>query len=222
MATVLVADLGETFPFAQLVKAAAQARHKVIEAYDAGQALQEVMRHQPDATIIPDKAESADGVELLPLLRRLASGVIIVVGDGQGVSTARALFLGADAYWKYPVDDTELRSRLRTLLRPRQVANKTNGSKNIDLMKREDIKAYTRGLTPVEMRLFQHLVKQGGSLVPAEQLASDVWGQGKKQDSLRFYIRRLRIKLEPQGLLRIVNHKGIGYRIVLTSGTLAR
>ena len=68
-------------------------------------------------------------------------------------------------------------------------------------------------LSSVELRLFTRLYEQVGSMVPTEQLLWDVWGIGGKGASLRFYIHRLRTKLESSRIFRIMNQKGLGYRL---------
>ena len=114
MATVLItsSELASCF----LVPTAEEG-HRVIEADGGGETLQEVMRWRPDVVIMPDDAEPVEGVDLLPVIRRISKANIILVGSGDANKMAQALFEGADAYLQHPVDLAELRSRLRALLR---------------------------------------------------------------------------------------------------------
>lgn len=213
MATVLILSLEEMAPLVGIV---AESGHRVIEAYDSGQVLQQVMRRRPDVVMVPDDAEPVDGEELLPVVRRLTASAIVAVGPGQETRMANALFQGADAYLRFPVEADNVRSRLRALLR-RRVRGLVNASDEsaafLNLVAEGALETLAAILSPVEERLFRRLVEQPGVTVSAHQLAADVWGQEGKGASLRFYIKRLRGKLEPLGLFRILNRKGIGYRV---------
>jgi two-component system, OmpR family, KDP operon response regulator KdpE len=71
-------------------------------------------------------------------------------------------------------------------------------------------------LTPTEWRLLDALVRQPGKLIPRQQLSTEVWGPVGSGDSssLRFYLNRLRRKLEPDpGRPRhLITEPGMGYR----------
>lgn len=220
MVTVLIVTREE---MSSLIPIVAEAGHRVIEAFDSGHVLQLVMRQEPDVVIIPDDAEPIDGEELLPVVRRLTTGPIIVVGEGQETRMANALFQGADAYLRYPINAGMLRSRLSSLLRARRESGPAENGRNgttraISLMQERTLRSCPAALSPVEARLFRRLAEQGGSTVSSGRLAADVWGDVGKGASLRFYIRRLRAKLESDGLLRILNRKGIGYRLEFAGG----
>ena len=119
MATVIILPQEESF---SLVAAAAEAGHHVIEAYDSGHLLQLVMRRRPDVLIMPDNVRPVNGEELLPVIRRLTTAVIVVVGIGDETKMANALFQGADAYLRYPEEAGKLRSLLTALLRRHQAS----------------------------------------------------------------------------------------------------
>ena len=116
MATVVI--LPDEEDIGPLIAALAEGGHRVIEAFNSGHVLQLAMRRELDVVILPDGAEPVDGEELLPVIRRLTEAVIVIVGDGDETRTTNALFQGADAYLRSPVDAGQLRSRLRALLRP--------------------------------------------------------------------------------------------------------
>ena len=127
MATILIVLSEETSP---LVAMSAEAGHRVIEAHNSGEALRELMRQHPEAVIIRDDGEPVEGVELLPVIRRMTKAAIVVVGEGGERRMAQALFQGADAYLTHPVDAGALRSRLRALLRRPSERRRTNGGRS--------------------------------------------------------------------------------------------
>ena len=116
MATVLLVS---SEPSDQLTVVAAEEGHNVVEVATVGEALQQATFLSPDVVIMPDDAESVDGVDPLPIVRRDVDATIIAVGTGEAQKTSQALFNGADSYLKRPVDRSELRGRLRSLLRRR-------------------------------------------------------------------------------------------------------
>ena len=212
---------------AALVPIVAEAEHSVAEAYDSGEVLQLVIRSQFDIVMIPDGAEPIDGQEVLPLIRRLTLGAIIVVGDGDETAIANALLQGADQYLRFPVDSAILRSRLRSLLRPRRhdlpkrssTQGETRESRELQrLLDDETHRFVSEPLSPTEERLLRRLIDQRGAPIQADHLASEVWGRDDKAASLRFYIRKLRRKLEPSGMFRILAQKGVGYRLEWSTG----
>ena len=99
----------------------AEADHNVIEAYDSGHLLQLVIRQRPDVVIMPDKVKPVNGEEMLPVIRRLTTAAILVVGAEDETRMANALFQGADAYLRYPDEAGKVRSLLKALLRRRRV-----------------------------------------------------------------------------------------------------
>jgi two-component system KDP operon response regulator KdpE len=72
-------------------------------------------------------------------------------------------------------------------------------------------------LTPVEYKLFYHLVRNAGRVLPHEALLERVWGAEREAttDHLKVMISRLRAKLEAAGGPRYIETvRGTGYRLV--------
>jgi two-component system KDP operon response regulator KdpE len=71
-------------------------------------------------------------------------------------------------------------------------------------------------LTPTEWGLLDALVRHPGKLIARQQLITDVWGPVGSEDSssLRFYLNRLRRKLEPDPSRprHLITEPGMGYR----------
>jgi two-component system KDP operon response regulator KdpE len=93
------------------------------------------------------------------------------------------------------------------------------GDYHIDLDARR-VTAHDSGadlrLTPTEWRLLDALVRHPGALIGWQQLITEVWGPVGAEDSssLRFYVNRLRRKLEPDPSRprHLVTEPGMGYR----------
>ena len=89
----------------------------VVAEADSGGGVARIMQRVPGVVLMAEEMPSLDGVELLPLARRLTSSPIIVVGDGGDTAVVKALLQGADMYLRRPVNYLELLSRVRALTR---------------------------------------------------------------------------------------------------------
>ena len=83
----------------------------------SGQAMRAVMDDDPDLIIADEEMDPIDGVELLPLLRRLSFAPIIALGQGTEERAVKVLLEGADMYLARPYSEIELLSRMKSLLR---------------------------------------------------------------------------------------------------------
>ncbi len=90
---------------------------EVIAEADSGGGVARIMQRVPGVVLMAEDMPSLDGVELLPLARRLTSSPIIVVGDGGDTAVVKALLQGADMYLRKPVNYLELLSRVRAVAR---------------------------------------------------------------------------------------------------------
>ncbi len=90
---------------------------EVIAEADSGGGVARIMQRVPGVVLMAEDMPSLDGVELLPLARRLTSSPIIVVGDGGDTAVVKALLQGADMYLRKPVNYVELLSRINALAR---------------------------------------------------------------------------------------------------------
>lgn len=92
---------------------------------DSSDGVARVMQASPALIIMNEEMLPLDGVELLPLLRRLTASPIIVVGAGGEIAVVKALLQGADMYISRPINYRELISRIRALLRMSGQGNDT-------------------------------------------------------------------------------------------------
>ena len=90
---------------------------EVVAEADSGGGVARIMERDPGVVLLADEMPPLDGVELLPLARRLTNSPIIVVGDGGETAVVKALLQGADMYLRRPVNYLELLSRIRALTR---------------------------------------------------------------------------------------------------------
>jgi DNA-binding response OmpR family regulator len=112
--TTLIIDTDENRQ--SVVPALRDAGLQVIEAVEGGEGVRYILDDSPRIIIVGEEMPPIDGVELLPLLRRLTGSPIIALGSGGEMAMVRALFQGADFYLTRPVNLSELLARIRALL----------------------------------------------------------------------------------------------------------
>ena len=130
---------------------------------------------------------------------------------------------GLDAYLTEPIGLAELRARLRAAVRrvrPRntRVWRLYDEGPEIDLDARMiHTSAGPASLTPTECRILEQLALHLNRTVPANELVGALWGgdQRKGVHSLRFFIKNLRNKLEPDPTRPqyLVTDPAVGYRL---------
>ena len=198
--------------------------YQVLKAYNGEQALEVVSNENPDLVLLDIMMPILDGFIVCERIRKFSTvPIIMVTVKGEEQDRVRGLDMGADDYIVKPFSATELLARVRAVLR--RAAKPTNipaqsvfhhGTMDIDLAKAE---VFLNGkmvyLSATEYRILLQLAQKVGSVIPSEQLLSDVWGEEYKKDKeiLWVSISRLRQKLEkdqnnPQ---HIVTRSGVGY-----------
>ena len=198
--------------------------YQIVEAETAQQALNSLGIDKPDVVLLDLGLPDRDGMEIIPLLKKAGTAVLVVSAREDTELKVTALDLGADDYVTKPFDTEEVLARLRVVLRHRLSAEAETplvriGDVEIDLAARQ----VRRGgqevrLTPREYAFVAELAKHPGKVLTHGQLLRAVWGLGHEQDVeyLRVAARAVRQKLEadPSAPTLIRNDPGIGYRLM--------
>ena len=146
-----------------------------------------------------------------PCLRiRQASYLPIIVLGNQG-EAAEMLESGADAFMTKPPSLSELVARVRVLLRRKPRYDPPEDNPKLEIENHLDGEDGSNGLTPTEFRLASCLIVNRGRLLGYPWLITEVWGEKQVSlDTLHFYVRRLRQKLQDYFPCYIVNCRGVG------------
>jgi DNA-binding response OmpR family regulator len=130
---------------------------------------------------------------------------------------------GADDYVTKPFGPTELRSRIRAVLRragPRALGDEVLqvGPVVLDLTRREvRVRGETVQLTFSEFEMLRALMEQPERLFSREELLRAIWGDSAYRDprGIDVHVRHLREKLEerPDEPMLLLTVRGAGYRI---------
>lgn len=123
--TALIIDADESRR--SVVLALQQAGFRVTEALESGEGVKGTLDASPYLIVVGEEMPAINGVELLPVLRRLTDAPIIVVGAGGEMAMVQALLQGADVYLVRPVNLREFMARVRALMRRYGAARGTSG-----------------------------------------------------------------------------------------------
>jgi two-component system KDP operon response regulator KdpE len=206
-------------------------RYEVVVAADGASALEAAARHLPDLVVLDLGLPDMDGAEVIAGLRGWTKVPILVLsGRADASDKVDALDAGADDYVTKPFSMEELMARLRALQRRVESESGTDepivpiGNFTVDL----SAKTVTRSpdapadtpetvhLTKTEWAVLEVLVRNPGRLVSGKQLLQQVWGPAYQSETnyLRFYLAKLRQKLEPEPShpRQLLTEPGMGYR----------
>jgi two-component system KDP operon response regulator KdpE len=205
-------------------------RHYEVDTATTGStALAAAARTQPDLVILDLGLPDFGGTEVICGLRGWTNVPIIVLSGRTGsADKIGALDRGADDYVTKPFSMDELHARIRAALRrhdnPDPAARYPIGDWVVDLTAHTVTHAEapsptgdtTVHLTRTEWKLLEVLLRNAGKLVDSHQLLTQVWGSGYQRETnyLRFYMSRLRGKLEaePSRPRHLLTEPGYGYR----------
>jgi two-component system KDP operon response regulator KdpE len=205
-------------------------RYEVAVAADGAEALAAAAKHLPDVVVLDLGLPDMDGTEVIAGLRGWTKVPILVLsGRADSADKVDALDAGADDYVTKPFSMDELMARLRALIRRSETETAdepavTIGHYTVDLaaktvQRRSDAPDRTPEqvhLTKTEWAVLEVLVRNPGRLVSGKQLLQQVWGPAYQSETnyLRFYLAKLRQKLEPEPSRprQLLTEPGMGYR----------
>jgi DNA-binding response OmpR family regulator len=175
-----------------------------------------------DAILLDRKLPDGDGLSLVPTVRRLWSGVPIIVISALGSSSDRIAGLddGADDYLSKPFSIDELLARLRAVMR-RNSAIATQvmslGAVTFDARSRSvEVNGVPLELPRRELLVLEILIRRAGRTVSREGLEEAVYGYDDEiaSNTMEAHISRLRRRLtERDADIEIHNVRGVGYLI---------
>jgi two-component system, OmpR family, response regulator len=185
---------------------------------DGELALTSLATHVYDAILLDLGLPGTDGFDVLRAVRRSEHPVplIIVTARDSVEDRIRGLDAGADDYLIKPFDITELKARMRAVIRRRsgQAAPLlTNGVLTLDPATREATSGdIATRLSSREFSLLQALMIRPGAILSRAELEDRIYGWNEEVESnaVEFLIHSLRKKL---GASAIRNVRGVGWMV---------
>ncbi|WP_328449016.1 response regulator transcription factor [Streptomyces sp. NBC_00386] len=220
-ATVLVVE--DEPSIADVLTIALRYHHfEVMATATVREALALAERTRPDAALLdvmlPDGDGRALGRELR--LRQPDLAVVFLTARDAPAEIVGALGFGDD-YITKPFNIDEVVARITAVLRrtrsddvlPQRPPLRYGDLELDETTYRVHRAGTTVELTPTEYALLRFLVRNGGRIVPKEQLLRHVWQYEHPAEStvVETYISYLRRKLEPLGPPVIQTRRGVGY-----------
>ena len=205
-------------------------RYEVVVAADGATALELAARHVPDVVVLDLGLPDMDGTDVIAGLRGWTKVPILVLsGRTDSADKVDALDAGADDYVTKPFSMDELMARLRVLVRRIESEQATQqtvevGYYTVDLAAKTVLRRpgapetvpEQAHLTKTEWAVLEVLVRNPGRLVSGKHILQQVWGPAYEAQAnyLRFYLAKLRQKLEPEPShpRQLITEPGMGYR----------
>lgn len=202
---------------------------KVDAVYNGEQGLEKALSGKYALVLLDVMLPGMSGFDLLRKLRTTSNvRVLLLTARGEDVDRIVGLEIGADDYLPKPFNPRELLARVRAILR-RGASEKTGEDAEVsvgDIMLDPRSRVVKRGtqpveLTAVEFNLLQVLLREAGTVVDREKLASIALGRefSPFDRSIDMHISKLRRKLGelPGGGDRIKTVRSAGYLYVAPS-----
>lgn len=183
---------------------------EVITFYDPLEALEFLEDNIPKALVLDIMMPKIDGLNMLTKVRKkYYYPVILVTAKNEDLDVIEGLMLGGDDYITKPFNPLELVTRIKTLLRRREIYEKLDGKHKMkfqykDLsMNFETRDCYMNGkkvdLTSTEFDILRLLIVNIGKKLSSEMIYKNITGDdyyNRACNSVATHIRNLRIKLE--------------------------
>ncbi len=176
-----------------------------------------------DLAIIDLGLPQIDGIEVIKNLRQKGKifPILILTARSRWQEKVLGLEAGADDYLTKPFHIEELVARVTVLLR-RAAGKANNVVKNGHLSLNTSSQEVLLGdellsLTAYEYRLLHYLLMNVGKVLSKTELVEHIYAEDDDKDSntIEVFIRRLRKKLDPDGLNQpIETLRGRGYRLI--------
>ena len=196
-------------------------------AKDGEEGLQSFFREKPDVLVADVMMPRMDGFEMVRRLRKTdkRTPVLFLTARSAINDVVEGFELGANDYLKKPFGMQELIVRIKALLgracpsmsdKPAahtfEIGHYLFNSQTQTLTHTE----LTQQLSYRESEILRRLCLNRNQVTDMRQLLLDLWGDDTffNQRSLHVFITKLRHKLSKDGRIRIVNVRGIGYKLI--------
>jgi len=199
---------------------------QVDRATDGEQALEQARKKEYGLIVLDLRLPKVDGIEVTRTLRAesIVPILMLTVKDSE-VDRVVGLEVGADDYVTKPFSMAELVSRIRAILRRRQLDRLSGdpvrrvGGLQLDLVRHEvRVDEQTVRLTPSEFRLLSFLADQPERVFTRREIMQHLWQSEYVGDerATDMHVSNLRKKIErdPDNPERVVTVRGVGYKLV--------
>ena len=194
---------------------------EVRSASDGAEGLGLVRAWEPDCIVLDIMMPKIDGLQMIPMIRRLTQvPIIMLTARGDVRDRIEGLKAGADDYLPKPFDLGELAARLNSALR-RPMLEKNEHLRYADLEIDLSSRTARRGdrfiqLSTREFDLVATLIRRPQRVFTREELLDLVWGVDRNvtRNTVETYISYVRAKVDMPNEVRLIHTiRGVGYSI---------
>lgn len=198
----------------------------IITATDGLKGLECFHQEKPDVVVSDVMMPNMDGFELVSKIRQTnkTTPILLLTARSATKDVVNGFETGANDYLKKPFNMQELIVRIKALvgrIQPESVDKnrstfsignyKFNAASQTLTYNSEDI------LSHRESEILKHLCINMGNVVETQNLLLDLWGDDSffNTKSLHVFITKLRHKLSEDQRIKIINVRGIGYKLIV-------
>ncbi|PHN01595.1 response regulator transcription factor [Flavilitoribacter nigricans] len=206
-----------------------QSDYEVVQATDGDQAVSVYREQAPDIILLDVMLPRRDGFEVAGIIRAadLDTPILFLTSRARPKDVVRGFEAGGNDYLKKPFGIEELLVRMKVLLSDKRLLSAgpppadthTIGRYELDVKKRQLV---CRGQAPTQLtvreaELLQLFCQNRDELLRKETILLQIWEDDAflNSRSLDVFISRLRRYLRHDPNVEIVNHRGLGYRLVV-------
>lgn len=199
----------------------------VTQAYDGNQGLSNYRINHPDVIIADVMMPNMDGFEMVKQIRKMdkSTPVLFLTARSSIEDLVAGFKLGANDYLKKPFKMQELIIRVKALvnkaMQEEEIAqdriyeigsflfNPTSQILSLNNTKKE--------LSYMESEILKRLCANIGNVVEIDAILNDLWSNNNlyNRNSLHVFIHKLRRILMADKNVKIINIRGIGYKMII-------
>ena len=198
----------------------------VLEAGDGMEAMDLFYEDKDIALIILDvMMPKMDGFEMVRRIRQSdkATPVLFLTARSAINDVVKGFELGANDYLKKPFGMQELIVRLKALMHKAFVEKEITNTYTIggyqfnSVTQQLDFAGNIQELSHRESEILKRLCENRNEVVNSQSILLELWGDDSffNSRSLHVFITKLRHKLSKDQSIRIVNVRGIGYKLII-------
>ncbi len=196
--------------------------YQVHEASSGNEGLDKVNSLRPDVIVLDVMMPDMDGIEVCEQIRRSPNNDEIIIcmltARNEDYSQIAGLESGADDYVAKPIKPKVFVSKIKALLRRKEISFNESANRKTSLIVNRDKYVVERDgetihLPRKEFELLALLTSKPDSVFEREVILETVWGKDivVGDRTIDVHIRKLREKLGDQHFITV---KGIGYKFV--------
>ena len=171
---------------------------------------------KPDIIVADIMMPKMDGFTMVKLIRKTDTHtpVLFLSARSAANDVVEGFELGGNDYLKKPFGMAELIVRIKALLHKVSVQRPEATSFRIGLYTFDSI---TQLLSSRESEILKRLCDNKDQVLPMKEILIDLWGDDSffNARSLHVFITKLRHKLSKDESIKILNIRGIGYKLII-------